>query len=517
MDFQEMHRQLLDPATYPEPTSRVEYRETHISRVYLTDHHAYKLKKPLSLGFLDYSTLERRSFYCTEEVRLNRRFAPDTYLGVASLRTAHGVLRFKGPGTLVEFAVHMRRLPDERMLDRLIDQAAPELPSEIERLARHLPLLLKASVICRNQAEGSHAAIVRANCEENLHQTVAAVGQTLSAEAHRVMTEIFRWQLDLLEPVFASREINGYVRDGHGDLHTRNICMTDSIQVYDCIEFCRRFRVDDVAAELAFLLMDLDYRGRRDLAGRFFAVYQEHADDPGLVELLPFYKSYRAWVRGKVEALLANETDVAPDLRQTALERSRRYFNLALGYHVPQMLLITTGLMGVGKSTFARTLADALGAEQLRSDVIRKELAAGPPDPHRPDTFGEGLYAQEMTTRTYLELRRRAELLLRSGKTVIVDASFVRQAERQAFFELADRLSLPVRLLHLHCDKTTAMARLDRRQAEGEDASDGRRELFEAQSATFDPLPDSPLLIAIDSSTAVDYNVQDVICRLLTR
>lgn len=517
MDFQEMHRQLLDPATYPEPTSRVEYRETHISRIYLTDRHAYKFKKPLALGFLDYSTLERRGFYCAEEVRLNRRFAPDTYLGVARLRTTHGALSFKSPGTLIEFAVHMRRLPDERMLDRLIDLDAPELPIEIERLARHLPPLLNASIICRDEAEGSHAAIVRTNCEENLVQTITVIGPALSAEAHRVMTDINRRQIALLEPAFASREKLGYVRDGHGDLHTRNICMTDPIQVYDCIEFCRRFRVDDIAAELAFLLMDLDYRGRRDLAERFLAGYQGHADDPGLLALLPFYKSYRAWVRGKVEALLAGESDVAPDLRQSALERSRRYFNLALGYHVPQFLLLTTGLMGVGKSTFARALADALGAERLRSDVIRKELAAVPRDLHLPDTFGEGLYAREMTARTYREMRHRAERLLRCGKTVIIDASFARQAERQAFFDLAGRLSLPARLLHLNCDKLIAMARLDRRQAEGQDASDGRRELFDAQSATFEPLPDSPCLITIDSSAAVDYNVQDIICRLLTR
>jgi len=516
MDFQEMHRQLLDPATYPEPTTRIKYCETHISRVYLTDHHAYKLKKPLALGFLDYSTLERRGFYCAEEVRLNRRFAPGTYLGVARLRMAHGTLRFNGPGTLIEFAVHMRRLPDERMLDRLINQAAPELPSEIERLARHLPPLLNSSVICRNEAEGSHAAVVRANCEENLAQTTPIIGNALSAEAHRVMTDITKVQLACFEPVFASRENHGYVRDGHGDLHARNICMTDPIQIYDCIEFCRRFRVDDIAAELAFLLMDLDYRGRRDLAERFLTAYQAHADDPGLVELLPFYKSYRAWVRGKVEALLASETDVAPDIRQSALERSRRYFNLALGYHVPQMLLLTTGLMGVGKSTFAHALADALGAERLRSDVIRKELAAVPADSHRPDTFGEGLYARGMTDRTYREMRQRTEQLLRRGKTVIVDASFARQAERQAFLDLAASLALPARLLHLHCDTATAMARLDRRRAEGQDISDGRRELFAAQSATFDPLSDSPLLIAIDSSAAVDYNVQAVICRLLT-
>lgn len=516
MDFQEMHQQLLDPATYPEPTGCVEYRETHISRVYLTDHYAYKLKKPLALGFLDFSTLERRGFFCAEEVRLNRRFAPDTYLGVARLQMDQGILRFNGRGSLVEYAVHMRRLPDERMLDRLIDDASPDLPDEIERLARHLAPLLGTSAICRNEADGAHAEVVRGNCEENLAQTLPVIGRTLSAQAHRVMTEITRSQLARLEPIFAAREKHGYVRDGHGDLHARNICMTDPIRIYDCIEFCRRFRVDDIAAELAFLLMDLDFRGRRDLSERFLATYQDDASDPDLFSLLPFYKSYRAWVRGKVEALLADEPEVAPELRQQAIERSRRYFNLAIGYHVPPLLLLTAGLMGVGKSTFARALAGALGAELLRSDVIRKELAARATDSRHAEAFGEGLYAPAMTARTYAELLQQAERLLGRGKTVVVDASFARQADRRDFLALASRLAIPARLLHLHCEKATAMARLDQRQAEGRDASDGRRELFEAQAAVFDPFPGGPGTIAIDSSAAVDYNVQNILCQLLT-
>lgn len=517
MDSLEMHRQLLDPTTYPQPTRHVEYCETHISRVYLTDRHAYKLKKPIALGFLDYSTLERRGHFCAEEIRLNRRFAPDTYLGVVELRANHGVLRFDGPGTLVDFAVKMRRLPQERMLDRLIDQADPGLPAEIERLARHLPPLLAASEICRDEPEGRHLAIIRANCKENLAQTIPAIGRMLSPTAHRLMTDLTDALFARLAPTFISREQHGYVRDGHGDLHARNICMTDPIRIYDCIEFCRRFRVDDMAAELAFLLMDLDFRGRRDLAGQLLADYQAATADPDLARLLPFYKSYRAWVRGKVEAILAGEPDVAPELRQTARDRAVRYFNLALGYHVPPMLLLTAGLMGVGKSTLSRALAEALGADLLRSDVIRKQLAAMATASHQPEAFGHGLYAGAMTARTYREMLRRAEHLLRDGQGVIVDASFARQPDRQTFLDLAASLAIPARLLHLHCDRATALMRLDQRQAAGQDASDGRRELFAAQAAAFDPIEDHPEVFSIDSHNEVDYNVQQVICRLLTR
>lgn len=515
MNHRKIHQQLLDPATYPEPTRTVDFRETHISQVYLTDSRAYKFKKPLNLGFLDYSTLERRGFFCAEEVRLNRRFAPEVYLGVVELRADRGALNFNGPGELVDFAVCMRRLPEERMLDRMLDVGDPDLPRELQRLGRHLAPLLETSAICREDNAGSHAAAVRANCEENLAQTESAIGRALTIPAHRIMTKLTGSQLDRLTPLMIEREARGFVRDGHGDLHARNICMTDPIQVYDCIEFCRRFRVADIAAELAFLLMDLEFRGRRDLAREFLASYQAHAASPDFAGLLPFYKSYRAWVRGKVDALLAGETDVEPMMRRQALERSRRYFNLALGYHAPQALLLTAGLMGVGKTTLARGLAIAIGGELLRSDEIRKELAGISPCHPCPEAFAQGLYSPEMTRKTYAELRQRASRLLHAGQIVIIDASFARSAERQAFFELADMLGKPAWLLYLHCDRETALSRLDRRQAEGTDASDGRRELVETQAAAFEPPDCLDHLITIDSSAAVDYNVQIIICLLL--
>jgi hypothetical protein len=218
-----------------------------------------------------------------------------------------------------------------------------------------------------------------------------------------------------------------------------------------------------------------------------------------------------------VEFLLADEAEVAVETRRHALERSRRYFNLALGYQVPPMLLLTIGLMGVGKTTLARALATALGAELLRSDVIRKELAGTPAAHACSDAFDTGLYAPAISRRTYAELRQRAERLLRLGTTVIVDASFARSAERQAFLALAGELALPVRLLHVHCDRATAMTRLAQRRADGLDASDGRAELVDAQAASFEPPGSGPGLITIDSSAAVDYNVQAVICHLATR
>ena len=512
MDPTEVHRQLLDPDCYPDHTTTVSFRETHISRVYLTDRYAYKFKKPLNLGFLDFSTLARRQFFCFEELRLNRRFAPDTYLDMVELRDWRGRLRLGNRGKLIDYAVRMQRLPEERMLSHLLDCDDPALPVEIERLAGHLVNLLAQATPCLDEESPE---TVRGKICGNLHQTESAIGVSLSARAHAVMAAHMESELQRLTPLIAQRSAQGYVRDGHGDLHAANICMTDPVRVYDCIEFCRGFRVADVAADLAFLLMDLDFRGRRDLARIFFDSYQRQTRDPDLHRLLPLYKSYRGWVRGKVSTLLATEGEVAAPLREQALVNAQRYFNLALGYQVAPALILTSGLMGVGKSTLAKALAVATGATLLRSDVIRKELAGFAADRPCVDPFASGLYTAEATTRTYLELRKRAAAALAEGAPVIVDASFAAQTLRREFIAMAAGMKLPTLLLHLRCEPAIAMTRLDDRQRQGTDPSDGRRGIYPQQADAFEPFSEELPLLEIDSSHPVDYNVQKAVCQLL--
>jgi hypothetical protein len=512
MDSAAIHQHLLEPNSYPDGTSAVTFRETHISRVYLTDHFAYKFKKPLDLGFLDFSTLPQRQFFCNEEVTLNRRFAPDTYLDVAVLRQGKSGLRFGSHGRVIDYAVRMHRLPEERMLSTLLDHNDPALPAELVRLGRHLAELLGRATPCQGEET---LATIQGKIVGNLEQTRTAIGRSLSVDAHRLMSERMAQELDRLTGLFTQRSACGYVRDGHGDLHAANICMTEPIRVYDCIEFCRRFRVADVAADLAFLLMDLDFRNRRDLAAILLDTYQQHSNDPDLATLLPFYKTYRAWVRGKVNTLLAMETDVAAAQREQALDSARRYFNLALGYHLRPMLIMTAGLMGVGKSTLAKALSTATGARLLRSDVIRKELAGIPADRPCSDPFGTGLYTDQMTSRTYSELRAQAASALQSGELVLVDAAFAHAAERDAFLGLAASLDKAALVVHLQCDRDTTLQRLDRRQSEGNDPSDGRREVYQQQAVRFEDFSPSFPVIAIDSSLAVDYNVQQVLCSVL--
>ncbi len=508
----QFHQQLLAPSTYPEATRSVEFKETHISRIYLTDCHAYKFKKALNLGFLDFSTLDKRHHFCLEEVRLNRRFTSDTYLGVVTLRQQDGKACFSNHGKVLDYAVKMRRLPEDRMLNRLIEIEAPDLSEEMPRLAMALHAALDQAEICRDEPV-RNLQVVKHNCEENFTQTLPAIDRCLTAEAHRLMHAATRHDLNELEQTLLEREANGFVRDGHGDLHTGNICMDTPVCIYDCIEFNRRFRIADVVAELAFLIMDLEFRGRRDLAEQLVAHYQVDDEDPGFSQLLTFYKRYRAWVRGKVSAILVNDAESTAETRQNAANTARSYFNLALGYQLQATLFLTSGLMGVGKTTLARALARATGAKHLRSDVTRKQLAGYPEEQRSPDAFVTGLYSLEKTKRTYETLFRATAETLAMGRSVIVDASFSQESDRSKFMELAEQSGCHVWLLHLECPDDVSLARLDQRTG---DASDGRRELFSQQKTNFKPIAPKNRTLAVDTSRSVDYNAQLILCRALS-
>jgi aminoglycoside phosphotransferase family enzyme/predicted kinase len=509
---------MLRPEAYPEETGPIGHRETHISRLYFTDRHVYKIKKPVDFGFLNFTTLDRRRFYCHEEVRLNQRFCPDTYLDVVEIRRKSQQYRVGGDGEIVDYAVRMKRLPEERMLVHLLQAADPSLPAEMQRVGRHIAFLHRHAEIVRSDGGLSDLDILRRNWQENFIQTAPFVGQTLCARAQTECAAYVEWFLAHHEALLLQRQKQGFVRDGHGDLHAEHICLTEPVCIYDCIEFNRRFRVADVAADLAFLLMDLDFRERRDLASITLEAYR-NAGEAGreLPLLLPFYKVYRAWVRGKVESLLAVDTAAEAEVCSAAAGRSRRYFNLALGYLCPPALVMTCGLMGVGKTTVARGLAAALGATLLRTDELRKTLVGLPSTASRPEPFGAGIYSPEITAQTYGLLLERSLAALAAGQSVIADAAFLRRAERERFAAAAQRKGFPWLIALMTCPAETALARLDRRQAQGLDASDGRRELFAGQAAAFEPPADTENIIRIDTAGDVDYNVQRILCAIIER
>lgn len=516
MDSLRQHQALSSAKAYPDGAAPIGFRETHISRLYFHRDRVYKLKKPVDFGFLNFTSLDRRRFYCQEEVRLNSRFAPDTYLGVVEVRDDAGQIQIDGQGEIIDYAVVMRRLPEERMLDTMLARQARELPSRMDQLALRLVRLHHDSAICRQEGGQSNLEIVRANWRENFQQAAASAGETLLPAARLQIEAFVERFLEQQTPLLLQREAEGWVRDGHGDLHAEHICLTDPICIYDCIEFSRRFRVADLAADLAFLLMDLDRRGRSDLAQRLLRRYREQDPDAaGPDHLLHFYQLYRAFVRGKVAAFLANDPEAEPTLRQRADRQARGYFNLALGYLAPPVLILVSGLMGVGKSTLAAPLATALGGLWLRSDLLRKSLAGLPAGTAQAVPFGSGIYRSELTRRTYGVLATQAGQALARGQSVVVDASFAQANDRRKMLAVARKAGVPLLLLQLHCPLELARERLDQRQATGTDPSDGRSALQQAQLRQWqEPTPEENRYL-VDTTLGVDYNVQLILSTLL--
>ena len=488
-------RSLLDPRAYPHPVTRVDLVETHISWVLLAGDRVYKIKKPVNLGFLDFTTLERRRFFCEEEVRLNRRLTHDVYLGVVTLTGSATTVRFGGPGPTLEVAVEMRRLPAERMLDRLVAENAVE-PSLMVALAGLLARFHAASPTGGEIDELGGIETVRKNWAENFEQTADLPEPVLPrASRERLRT----WVDGFLarEPArFAARVAAGRSRDGHGDLQAQHVCCTHPIQVFDCIEFNHRFRFGDTAGEIAFLAMDLERLGRPDLALRFLNAYLEASGDWDAVPLLDFYRAYRAFVRGKV---LGFQVAPRPELAADA----RALFELADAYTRPgrvPRLVITSGVMGSGKSTVARAVADRLGAIVVRTDAVRKHLAGLPLHTRAAEAFGAGLYAPGMGERVYAEAGRLAREALNAGWAVVIDGSFSRAAERAAARDVAVALSVPH--VTLWCDTADAViaARLRAREGDPGEVSDGRLELLTAHRAAYETPSGEATTVAADTT-----------------
>jgi uncharacterized protein len=493
---------LLNPAAYPEPTTDVSLIETHVSCIFLTDHFAYKVKKPVDFGFLDFTTLEKRRFYCEEEVRLNRRLCPEIYLGVVELCQTPDGVAFGSEGQVIDYAVKMKRLPEERMLDHLLE--AGEIgAAQMEEIARTV-----AEFHARAQrgpgidACGSSQA-VGANWEENFRQSAPFMAQTIPAPDLALLRDWVRRFLADNSELLAGRVKEGFIRECDGDLHLGNICLGERICIFDCIEFNERFRYIDTAADIAFLLMDLEYAGHGELCLPFLQTYRAATGDPCPEALLRFYQAYRAFVRGKVKSFRLLEPELPAEQLDQAKAAALRYFRLARGYALRERLapclILTCGMMGSGKSALAGELSFQLGIGLERSDLVRKKLAGVPVTGRSQDGYDQGIYSSAFNEATYKELLQRAEKALVSGKSVLVDATFRRERDRDAFRRLALGLGAGFHLLETDCPEGLIKERLERRRLDPAEVSDGRWELFPRQLAEFEK-PSPGESIVVDSS-----------------
>jgi aminoglycoside phosphotransferase family enzyme len=331
MDARALRQALLDPAIYPEHPKKVEFGETHISQLFFTESHVYKVKKPVDFGFLDFTDLEKRRYYCHQEVELNRRLSGDVYIGVVEISEKHGEISLDGEGAVIEYAVKMRRIAEDLVMSQLIEEGKVT-DQMIAGVAEKLAAFYIAAENNEEISSYARPERIRQDTDENFHQTRPYIGLTISQEAFDAIQRATNAFLTGKRASFERRIEEGKIRDCHGDLRSEHIYLGGEILIIDCIEFNQRFRYTDVAADIAFLAMDLDYRNRRDFSKHLIDSYIRTSGDRNVLEVLDFYKCYRAYVRGKVEGFTLDDPNISPGVKDEALKRARRFFRLSSGY-----------------------------------------------------------------------------------------------------------------------------------------------------------------------------------------
>ena len=519
MDYDKLLKAMSDPAFYPHRPECVQVIQTHISYLFLAGAYVYKVKKAVDFGFLDFTTLQKRKFYCDEELRLNRRLAPDVYLDVAEISEDDGGNLLLGPGKcVVEYAVRMQLLPADRMLKALLAKGEVA-PSVIEAIAG------KVADFHRHAATGGTidlmggGEIIRRNHEENFAQMEQHVGATIQDDEYRFIKSYAEEFLERQQELLAGRVQEHRIRECHGDLHLEHICLADDIIIFDCIEFNERFRYTDVAAEVAFLAMDLDYNGYPEHTRTFVNAYIRAAGDPDISRLLNFYQCYYACVRGKINSFRTHDHAIQPREREDAWKTATRYFDLAYAYAArPErpVLILTIGLMGTGKSALAKNLAPLLGATIIRTDVLRKELLHISAMDRHYEGFGKGIYAEDVSRRTYEKALVLAREKIARGIPVIIDASYKRQEERIRAYEAAKQMGVDFFIIECTCREEVIKKRLDARASRQDEVSDGRWDIYHAQKSDFDPLTGFPpgVHLLVDTSTKPKTDTHEVIAHL---
>jgi uncharacterized protein len=482
------------PDFYPHPVRSVKLRETHISRVFLTGDFVYKVKKPVDLDFLDFTTLEKRRHFCRMEVDLNRRLTHGIYQGVVSITKKDQSYDLEGAGETVEYAVKMKQLPAVSTMARLLPQGKIDTQS-IDRLARILAAFYEtARSGPKINAAGSWDT-VKTNCEENFSQTEEFAGNLIDKRMYQIISSASRSFLQQRKELFERRVKENRIREGHGDLRTDHIYFTpDGIQIIDCIEFNERFRCGDIAADLAFLAMDLDFEGYPGIARTLLHAYVDHSGDADVFVLLDFYKCYRAFVRAKVNCFHLKQAELAEGEQEELRRQTRRLVDLAYEYvrrFAQPTVWVVCGMIASGKSTLAKALADALQIKVLRSDIVRKDLFDRQVFESQEEEFEEGIYSQDATSLTYGKLLLLAQEEIERGRSVILDATFSRKDQRREVLRLVEDRDADIVFVECRCREVVIRQRL-RNRKKSPAISDARLKHLDESKSRFEALDEIP-------------------------
>ncbi|MCW9014934.1 MAG: AAA family ATPase [Gammaproteobacteria bacterium] len=500
-------RSLQNPSIYPHDTDQFQMIETHISWVFLCGPYAYKIKKALNLGFLDFTTLDKRKFYCEEELRLNGRLAPELYLAVVPISGTPKQPQLGGSGAAIEYAVKMRRFTQEALLSHMLEQNRlknthiDQLIAQVANFHQALPEATDGTPygtpehVCAPVYE--NFVQVRERIHDPRHLQLLARIREWAEHEHQTCYEQFR-----------QRKQQGFIRECHGDMHLGNMAVIDGRPViFDGIEFNPDLYWIDVMSEVAFLCMDLEDHQQRNFAFRFLNGYLELTGDYAGMRVFRYYLAYRAMVRAKVAAIRFSQEAERGAQSPAALE-FERYLQLALIYTQPQqpVLLITHGLSGSGKSTLSAPLSERMAAIRIRSDRERQRLFGKGRKDGEATIIAQGVYSGDASRETYAKLAQLAEMVLESGHSAIIDATFLQRPQRDPFKQLVDRLGVPMRILFFRADADVLRQRIQGRQRAGRDISEADLSVLEHQLTVYAGLDDDEqgYTVTIDTQSVAE-------------
>ncbi|MBE9568390.1 MAG: AAA family ATPase [Proteobacteria bacterium] len=510
---------MLLPEVYDHPVSSIELIETHISWVILTGDFAYKIKKPVDFGFLDFSTLEKRRHYCEQEVKLNQRLAPDLYLAVVTISGAREHPHVSSQSLdketqVLEYAVKMKQFAQSAQLDRRLLDGRLEV-AQMDAVA--------------DMVAGFHQVIARAGSAEPygeidaIYQPVAEnftqIRQNIASDdLTDRLNRLASWsqaECSRLKTVFKQRKADGFIRECHGDMHLRNLAwLNDKPVAFDCIEFNPSLRWIDVISEVAFLVMDLQHRQQSEMANRLLNRYLEVTGDYAGLHVLRFYLCYRALVRAKVAALQSAQAVTSGGVTSELMNEFSSYIELASDYADldsadagRSKLIIMRGLSASGKSTVSQRLLEVTGAIRIRSDVERKRLFSVNDNTVYGDELNAGIYTQQATRDTYEKLRHLAELVISSGYSIIIDAVFLKHEQRELFRLLAERLQVEYIIIEVTASPEILRQRIIQRK---DDVSDANLKVLEGQLADWQILHEDEVGSSVNIDTGVSFDLENV-------
>jgi uncharacterized protein len=504
------------PDSYPHRPPEVRAIQTHISWVFIASPFVFKVKKPVNLGFLDFSTLERRRHFCQRELELNRRLCPELYLEVVPVYKGGSGFSSEPPGKIAEYAVKMRELPHGWFLNEWLarDMVGEK---EIDRVIACLYRFYESETPTPEIEQWGTPEKLKISTDENFAQVEPFVGQTISPLAFETIRHFTNHFYAANEKLFHDRIHQHRILDCHGDLHLDHIHLTpEATTIFDCIEFNDRFRFIDVANDLAFLAMDFDFKGRSDLGNLLLRNAAREFDDAGMLNVANFYKCYRAFVRGKVESIQAIEKETTNP--QEHERQAGHYFRLALQYAVSDsepLMLVVMGRVGTGKTTVAKQLASELDWPVFSSDEIRKTLAGVPLMERTAAELRDKVYSEQMTKGTYKKLLQNGLRALPRHSGVVLDATFSNRANRDFLREQCTNAGVRLQVVELNVALGKIKKRLKARDNSAAETSDARLEDFEKLNAAYKPPSElAPDLIKISASGAITDTVKSVLLRL---